>query len=148
MLYNSSGKKIGNDFIQVTSPGHSFSANTLTKIQFNSAEIKVGTGLTLSSNNVVIGSNISYVRVCATVTMQSQENAASQARIELKKNGTTVKTAYGYARDGYYTSATICVSAIISVSSGNTISVEGLMNDSSCGVLAGSYTFMNVEALK
>lgn len=97
---------------------------------------KVGDGITLSDDKIVIGSGISYVRVSGKVTFQTISETAGQRSGNIWKNtGVFAKGAF-YCQDNggsvdYFTKEATIPSIIVPVTEGDTIylSAQGTNGD-------------------
>lgn len=112
---------------------------TYTKIPFNTNILSLGSKLTLSSNSVLIGSNISHVKISAQIQIKSGTVAGIRHfRIQKTSNGTT-----SWAWSSLNSSASANESyninpIIVPVTEGDLLSVVYYTSDTEDYVVAGS----------
>lgn len=116
-------------------------------VPLSSATI-VGGGLTLNNGNIVIGKNISYVKVSASCYFTLTFSEKDKIHIHITKNGTTVANAMGTILTNYHTLA--IPTKLIAVAEGDKIGISIRNQTAARGGVgnAASSTYLTVEVVK
>lgn len=140
--------KVEKSLIDLTSTNTTTLSTGGTQIAFNSVRTQIGTNLTYSSNGVLIGSGISKVRVIISQGIQNSGSGVDQKRLELQLNNTTIRTSYNATSSSQYSSTTIDIFAILSVTQNDKLTVKGAYGSISSNALSGNYATFIVEEIE
>ena len=148
-IYNKSAITIG-----LTANSTLSVKQTYTKIPFNEKVISLGSKLSLSSNSVLIGSNISHVKVNAQIQIKSGSTAGIRHfRIQKLSKGTTTSWAWSsLTSDASVNASYNLTPIIIPVTEGDLLFCVYYTSDTEDYIVAGStangkQSYLTVEEL-
>lgn len=148
LYYSGNNELVNKSIISVSPNGDtSLTGTTDTPITLV-ADTTIGSGLTISSGKVVIGDDISYIKISAKANYNTLNASAGLRYLKIKKGTTEILMAREYVGASSTGAVITLPTQIIPVASGDIISVsiQGLNGD----VLKGdsAWTYIYIETIK